>query len=459
MLVSWFFVCLFLGMMGYICVYVYNNQETMMNNSYNAGQQMLVSQNRRGSIFSADGEVLARTKELEDGSEVREYPYENLFSHVIGYSTKGKTGVEELMNYYLIQSNAPLNEKMVNDMENKKNPGDNVYTTLDVSVQEAAYKALGVYDGAIIATNPKTGEVLAMVSKPDFNPNEIPDIWEDLVQDEESSILLNRVTQGLYPPGSTFKIVTALEYIRENPETYQNYSFTCTGSITIDGSRIQCYHGANHGKVGFEKSFTKSCNTSFANMGTKLDCGRFGSTLDRLMFGSSLPFDMKAATSRIKIEEGMSTEDMMQTAIGQGETLVTPLHMNMITCAIANGGTLQYPYVVSQVKNANGAVIKTYTSKGSRQLMSAEEAEIMQGMMEEVVNSGTATKLLGQSYTAAGKTGSAEYNKDRDSHAWFTGYAPADDPQVCVTVIIEGAGSGGDYAVPLARRVFDACLK
>lgn len=456
LLVSYFFVFLFLGMMSYICVYAYQNQEVMINNSYNAGQQILVAQNRRGSIMARGGEVLAETLTGANGSETRKYPYDSLFSHVVGYSTKGKTGIESKMNYYLIQSNAPITEKMENGMQDKKNPGDNVYTTLDVGLQEAANRALGIYEGAIVATNPKTGEVLAMVSKPDFNPNEISDIWEELLEDDESGVLLNRASQGLYPPGSTFKIVTALEYIHENPSTYTNYSFTCNGSIKIDGSRIQCYHGANHGKVGFEKSFAKSCNSSFANMGTKVDWNSFGETLDSLLFGKSLPYEMESAVSAVKAKADMTTEEQMQTAIGQGETLVSPLHMNMITCAVANDGVLQHPYVVDHVENANGAVIKRFSSPGSTRMMSEQEAYILQGLMREVVETGTGTKLLNQPYMAAGKTGSAEYNSERDSHAWFTGFAPVDDPQICVTVIIEGAGSGGDYAVPMARRVFDA---
>lgn len=459
LLVSYFFVFLFLGMMSYICVYAYQNKEVMFNNSYNAGQQILVAQNRRGSIMARNGEVLAETVTGADGSETRKYPYDSLFAHVVGYSTKGKTGVESKMNYYLVQSNAPITEKMDNGMQDKKNPGDNVYTTLDVELQEAANKALGIYEGAVIATDPKTGEVLAMVSKPDFNPNEISDIWEKLLEDEETGVLLNRASQGLYPPGSTFKIITALEYIHENPSTYTNYSFTCNGSIRIDGSRIQCYHGISHGKVDFDKSFAKSCNSSFANMGTKVDWNSFGKTLDTLLFGKPLPYELESAVSTVKAEAGMTAEEQMQTAIGQGETLVTPLHMNMITCAVANDGVLQHPYVVDRVENANGAVIKRFSSPGTTKMMSEQEAYILQGLMREVVETGTGTKLLDQPYTAAGKTGSAEYNSDRDSHAWFTGFAPVEDPEICVTVIIEGAGSGGDYAVPMARRVFDAYFR
>ena len=455
-LVIYIFVFLFLGMMGYICVYAYENKETMMNNSYNAGQQILAAQNRRGSILARDGEILAETIISADGSEKRKYPYDSLFSHVIGYSTKGKTGLEKKMNYYLIQSNAPIAEKMENSAADQKNPGDNVRTTLNVAMQEAANKALGIYEGAIIATNPKTGEILCMVSKPDYNPNEIPDIWEELLKDDESGVLVNRVTQGLYPPGSTFKIITALEYIHENLSAYTNYSFTCNGSIRIDGSKIQCYHGIKHGKVDFTQSFAKSCNASFANIGTKIGWNSFSSTLDTLLFGKTLPYELESAVSTVKVKAGMTTQEQMQTAIGQGETLVSPLHMNMITCAIANGGVLQMPYVAAQVENGNGIVVKRFSSPGKTKLMSEQEAEILRGLMREVVETGTGTRLLEQSYTAAGKTGSAEYNSARDSHAWFTGFAPAEDPEICVTVIIEGAGSGGDYAVPMARRVFDA---
>ena len=454
--VTYFFVCIFLAMMSYISYYVYTHEEEMINNSYNAGQQMLVLQNRRGNIYSKEGDVLAKTVVKEDGSEVREYPYGEEFSHVVGYSTKGKTGVEALANYYLIQSNAPLNEKMNNNIANQKNPGDSVYTTLETKMQEAAFNALGVYDGAIVATNPKTGEVLAMVSKPGFDPNEIAAVWERLIEDDQSSVLLNRATQGLYPPGSTFKIVTALEYIKENPDDYSKYHFTCNGSITIDGSKIKCYHGVNHGYVDLNKSFAKSCNSSFANISTKIDWNAFDKTLEQLMFGEKLPFDMETSSSTINADPESDADNKIQTSIGQGETLMTPLHLNMITCAIANDGILKYPYVMDRVENNNGAVMKRFSSSGEKRLMDSSQAQVLAELMTEVVEKGTATKLSGQLYTAAGKTGSAEYNSDSDSHAWFTGFAPAEDPEVCVTVIIEGAGSGGDHAVPIARRVFDA---
>lgn len=457
MLVTWAFTLLFLCMAGYITHYSVTHRQELINNSYNGRQQTLLAQNRRGSIYSADGNVLAQTIVDEEGNEKREYPYQNLFSHVVGYATNGRMGIESQANYYLINSNAPLSQKATLDVSGEKYPGDDVYTTLNVELQQVASTALGIYQGAIIVTEPDTGRVLAMVSKPDFNPEEIPDIWEKLIQDEESSILLNRVTQGLYPPGSTFKIVTALEYIKENPDTYQNYSYNCTGAITRGEDRIQCYHGSVHGTVSFKRSFAKSCNTSFANIGLSLDKDVFADTLDGLLFNQSLSLPFNTGISRVDVSEQTSESDMMQISIGQGTTSITPLQLNMITCAIANKGTLMKPYIIDYVQNSAGSKIKTFNPSVYAKLMETQEAEILKGLMCDVVEEGTATRLKGLSYTAAGKTGSAEYGTVKgDSHAWFTGFAPADEPQVCVTIIIEGAGAGGDYAVPIAKRIFDA---
>lgn len=457
MLVTWAFTLLFLCMAGYITHYSVTHRQELINNSYNGRQQTLLAQNRRGSIYSADGNVLAQTIVDENGNEKREYPYQNLFSHVVGYATNGRMGVESQANYYLINSNAPLSLKASLDVSGEKYPGDDVFTTLNSELQQVASTALGIYQGAIIVTEPDTGKVLAMVSKPDFNPEEISEIWDDLIGDEESSILLNRVTQGLYPPGSTFKIVTALEYIKENPDTYNNYSYNCTGSITRGEDRIQCYHGTVHGTVGFERSFAKSCNTSFANIGLSLDRDSFANTLDALLFNQSLSLPFNTSMSRVDISNEISDADMMQVSIGQGATAITPLQLNMITCAIANEGTLMKPYVVDYVQNSAGNKIKTFSPAVYAKLMETQEAEILKELMSTVVEEGTASRLKGLSYTAAGKTGSAEYGTVKgDSHAWFTGFAPADDPQICVTIIIEGAGAGGDYAVPIAKRIFDA---
>lgn len=454
---TWFFVLLFVVMMGDLAYFTATSQESMMNNSYNSRQEILLSRNYRGSIYSADGQVLARTLLDEEGNETREYPFGNLFAHVVGYSTKGRTGVEAQANYYLINSNISLTEKAANDAAGIKNPGDNVYTTLNVELQQIARKSLGIYKGAIIVSECDTGRILAMVSGPDFDPNEISEIWNELVEDSSSTVLLNRATQGLYPPGSTFKIVTALEYIREHPEDYDSYTYECSGSYQHDGASISCYHGTRHGKVDFTASFAKSCNSSFANIGMGLDRNAFRETLNQLLFDQELPLSLNYARSSVQMSEETTDGEMMQTAIGQGRTQMTPMHLHLLCSAIANDGELMVPYVIDSVRTEDGRLIKKYKEKSYGQLMTQQEAQILRRMMTQVVESGTASVLSGQEYTAAGKTGSAEYNNQKgDSHAWFTGFAPAEDPRICVTVILEGAGSGGDYAAPVAKRIFDA---
>lgn len=457
MIVTWFFTLLFLVMAGYITHYSVTHKQELINNSYNGRQKMLLAQNQRGKIYAAGGEILAQTVVDGDGNEKRQYPYLNLFSHTVGYATNGRLGVEAQANYYLINSNAPLAQKASLDVSGSKYPGDDVYTTLDVNLQQVASTALGVYQGAVIVTNPKTGQIMAMVSKPDFDPEQIASIWDELIQDKESSILLNRATQGLYPPGSTFKIMTALEYIRENPDSYQNYSYNCGGTITRGEDTIQCYHGTVHGSVGFTKSFAKSCNCSFANIGLSVDRDAFGDTLNDLLINQKPPVEFNAAISKVEVNANTSESDMMQISIGQGTASVTPLQMNMITCAIANKGILMKPYVVDYVENSAHNRIKTFSPSEYGSLMSEQESVILAALMEDVVEEGTATRLKGLSYTAAGKTGSAEYGVIKgDSHAWFTGFAPYENPEICVTIIIEGAGAGGDYAVPIAKRIIDA---
>lgn len=454
--VTGLFVTVFLGMMGYTCYYAATNKQELINNSYNGRQEIFAAQNTRGSIYAAGGQVLAETQTDEDGKEKRVYPFDNLFAHAVGYASNGRFGIEASANYYLINSNAKLSEKVASDVAGTKYPGDSVVTTLDVGLQDVASRSMGVYKGAIIVSEPATGKILAMVSKPDYDPNEIDAIWDDVIQDKDSTILLNRATQGLYPPGSTFKIVTALEYIRENPDSYEQYRYQCNGRYSVGQDTINCYHGSVHGSEDFTRSFAKSCNASFANIGMQLDRAKWGNTLKDLLFGQELPVTFAYNKSRLAVDAGTSDSDILQASIGQGTTQITPLHLNMITCAIANKGTVMKPYLVDYVKNKEGNIVKQFSPDAYKKLLSEKEAAALTELMTAVVESGTGTKLSGLTYTAAGKTGSAEYNNVKtDSHAWFTGFAPVEEPEVCVTIIIEGAGSGGDYAVPIAKRIFD----
>lgn len=450
-------IALFLLMCGNLFYFTIVQREEVINDTYNhKRQELLAEENSRGAIYAADGTVLAQTLDLADGTQQRSYPYGDLYAHVIGYVPNGGSGVEQAANMMLLNSSITMPEILANQLEGRKNPGDSVYTSLDPELQQIAYDSLGVYHGAVIVTEAKTGRILAMVSKPDFDPNEIEIIWEDLIVDEESSVLVNRVTQGLYPPGSTFKIFTALEYMRQNPDTYMQYHFVCNGYFRYGDETINCFHRTLHGELDFMSSFARSCNSSFANIGVGLDRGRFAETLLALLFNSKLPVDMVSNPSHISMRDDMSDGEIMQTAIGQSETLITPLHLNMVTQAIANHGVMMTPYVIDHVSSADGNIVRQYEPVAIGSVMTEEETAYLTEMMVEVVEHGTATKLSGYGFTAAGKTGSAEYLDDKDgrSHAWFTGFAPAEDPEIVVTVILEAAGTGGDYSAPIARRIF-----
>ncbi len=454
--VSIFFVAVFLIMIIYTCVYVRGNEVNWSINSYNSRLEMLKKETERGTIYASGGETLAVTRVDEDGLEYRSYPYGSVFSHIVGFESRGYLGLEALANYYLLHSHESLRGQVSNALYARKNEGDSVYTTLNVNLQKAAYEALGDNEGAVIVTNPSTGEILAMVSKPDFDPNTLKEIWEDIVDDKDNSVLLNRATQGLYAPGSVFKIVTTLEYLRENNNDSGSYQYNCEGSYVSDSGVINCYHGVHHYSIDLKQSFAKSCNSSYANIGSGLNEYKFKKTINELMFNEKLSFDVPTAKSSLVIDENTTNGDMLQFAIGQGETLVTPMHINLITQAVANAGLVMKPMVLDYVTNNQGILVKDFKSEEYKQLMTAGEAGILKEFMQEVVLSGTATSLQNDLYTVAGKTGSAEFKENStDSHAWFTGFAPVENPEICVTVIVEEGDLGSRTSVPIAKKIMD----
>ena len=440
--------------MGYITYFQVARSRDIIRSPYNARQDSYADRVVRGKILDKEGNVLAQTNVSEDGTETREYPYGNMFAHVVGYSVQGKSGLESVENFELLTSNAFFLEKIKNEFQDKKNMGDSVVTTLNLELQEAAYDALGNYKGAVVVMEPSTGKILAMVSKPDFDPNTVAENWDFLNTDQDSA-LLNRATQGQYAPGSTFKVVTALEYMRENPD-YENYGYNCTGAIEKDGVTIRCYNGHVHGQVGFQDSLAYSCNTSFSNIGLSLDIKNFRETSKELLFNSKLPSVLPYSKSSFSLEPGAGSADKMMTAMGQGKTQVSPYHMALITSAIANGGTLMKPYLVDSVTNYTGAVIDKNKPEKYKSLMTSEDAAKLKQYMSAVVDYGTASVLSGQSYTAAGKTGTAEYSSDKEKdHSWFIGMTNVDNPELVISVIIESS-DGTAKAVDVAKQVFDA---
>lgn len=450
------FLIIFLILIGYFAYYVQFVSIDQVNNSYNTRQEKLAKRIIRGNIVADDGKtILSGTRVDTDGSETRVYPYGKTFAHVVGYSTKGRTGIELLENISLLTSNANIGERIANELGEEKNMGDTIVSTLNVGLQESADAALGDNKGAIIAIEPETGMVKALVSHPAFDPNDIVSSWEELNQQTEDAPLLNRAVSGLYPPGSTFKIVTLLEYLRENDEP-KDYSFNCTGSFTEDGNTINCYHGSVHGKVDLKKSFAKSCNSSFANIGSRLDASKFKKTAEELLFNKALPIKGNYQKSNFILDDSEDSSNILQASIGQGETLISPMHLCMLTQAIANGGMLVRPYYVDRIENYQGVVMKQYKKSTYGRIMSEEESEQLLEYMLDVVAEGTASALADTKYVCAGKTGSAEYSKDKKaSHAWYTGISDYHGKKLVVTVLVENGGSGSKSAVPMAKTVFD----
>ena len=456
-----FFLLLFGGFFAYFIYFVNVGSDSYVTSPYNKRHTILAESIVRGDILGSGGEVLASTSVGEDGTETRTYPYGRLFSHAVGYASNGRSGIEANFNYYLLDSHDNLAERIRKDLQDEKNIGDSVVTTLDVALQQVAAQAMGGYRGAVIAIEPSTGRVLAMVSAPDFDPNTIESDWETLTEDPNGEArLLNRATQGKYPPGSTFKIVTLTAYLREHGMgSVLAYQYDCYGSYSDGNVSIPCFNGHEHGHETLENAFANSCNAAFCDIGMAVDPAFFRKTAESLFFNQTFDFSLATSSGTFTLDENSDSWAIMQTAIGQGETLVTPLQMALITCGIANGGVVRTPYIVDHIVNASGDLVKSFSATDLADAFSEEEASVLNRMMCEVVNAGTGHVLQTDAYQAAAKTGTAQYQTGADSsHAWVTAFAPADDPRIVVTVILEDGGTGSGTATGVARQILDAYL-
>ena len=455
--ITYIFLAIFVGMILYFTYFLSFESEEFINNEYNGLQAVLEDDVVKGEILTSDGYVIAETVVSSDGEEERYYPHGTMFAHATGYSSNVRTGLEKKLNFTLLRSHSFFVEQIMHDFTNEKDYGDNVITTLRYDLQEAAYKALGSYDGAVIVMEPSTGKILAMVSKPTYNPNSIEEDWESL---QEGSALYNRPTQGKYTPGSVFKMMTLLAYMESNPESYQQYSYECTGEITINNKTIHCASGKKHGKVDLKSSFSESCNTSFAYMMQGIDEKVFQSVCDRLLFNQNLPIDFESSVSSFSIADTDASALKIDTSIGQGKTLVSPLHMVMLASAICNDGEAMRPQMVERVENYNGILVEETKFKAYKTLFDETSLTVLKEYMRETVETGTADRLNKEKYTAYGKTGTAQTTSDLDeTNAWFVGFAEADGKEIAIAVVVEDSGSGSKYAVPVAEKIFDLYFK
>ncbi len=441
-------------MIGYIVYFQVVKSDDIISSSYNPRQDLMVEEVVRGEIQDRNGIVLAETIVDEDGNEERNYPFSEVFAHIVGYVDINKSGIELSENFSLLTSNSFFLEKIYNEFQDEKDIGDNVITTLDSELQQVAYDALGDNKGAVVVLDADTGQILTMVSKYSYDPNTVEENWS-VLNSSEDSVMFNRATRGSYVPGSIFKIVTLLEYMRTDSD-YESYTYTCTGSYEKDGVTISCAGGTAHGTQTLEECFANSCNAAFVDIGLTLDNDSLKSTAEELLFNQTLPGSLSSTSGSFVLDSTSELAETMMTAMGQGETVTNVYHMAMITAAIANGGKLMIPYVIDSIENYTGSVVETNEPQSYGYLMTSAEAAELTEYMTAVVEYGTASVLSGQSYTAAGKTGTAEYSSNKDeSHSWFVGFTNVDNPDIVVSVIVEES-DGGTKAVNVAKEIMDA---
>ena len=452
------FALIFIAMIAYLARFVQVGSRDFIYNSYNSRFSVFADDVKRGSIYTADGHVIAKTAIDSENNEYRQYPDERLFCHAVGYVDKGMSGLEADYSFDLLKSHISLSDQINNNITGQKSPGDSLYTTFDYNTQKAAFEGLGMFDGAVIAIEPDTGKVIAMVSKPDYDPNTISKYWDDITDESKNnSALLNRATSGAYPPGSTFKIVTTIAYLRDN-DGDDSFNYNCKGKIDVEDYTIHCSSNKAHGSEDLLKAFSNSCNSAYAYIGINLDKDVFTDTAEALLFNQDLPTSLSNVKKSSFSIENEKESVVAQTAIGQGQTTVSPLHMCMLVSAIANYGELLEPYIADKIVSAEGDIVSEAKAESYGKIMSDDEVALLNEYMEAVVMDGTADSVDFGDLNVYGKTGTAEYTANKNiTHSWFVGYAEnAGGDKLAVAVIMEGAGYGSKYAAPLAAKVFNA---
>jgi penicillin-binding protein A len=434
-----------------------------------ANRRPLLEQQKipRGLIYARDGTLLATNQRLgsrETRRYVRRYPTGTLFSHAVGYSfiQRGRSGLEQSENNVLTGTGKEF-ASLVQELKGEQQ-GDNLRTTLDPRLQRAARSALGGRRGSVVAIEPSTGRVRAMVSVPDFDPNAIPTSFGQLNADPSSPVF-NRATQARYPPGSTFKVVTAAAALDSGRFT-PNSVLSGRNNKPISGLPLQNFGGEDFGQVTLEEALTKSINTVWAEVGSDLGKRTMLRYMRRFGFGTEPPIDYprnQLAPSGVFNSRGRllgpgSAIDIGRMSIGQERLQVTPLQMAMVAAAIGNDGELMQPTLVDRAIAPDGRLRERYSPQPLRRVVSAGAARGVASMMTSVVERGSGTAAQLQGVRVAGKTGTAERGTSVNQ-AWFIAFAPVEDPKIALAVTVEQAnGTGGEVAAPIAQRLLEVAL-
>ncbi len=438
-------------------------------NALNARPQIEQLRIKRGSILAGDGTVLAKSIKAGHGTWSRTYPEGSLFSQPVGYSEPSAgdaAGLELSQANYL--RGAPSSISALFGLSTSTQVGDNVHTTLDPGAQKTARDALDGQPGSVVALNPRTGAVLAMYSNPTYDDNHP----SPNKQCNAVGCLVNRAVSSAYPPGSTFKIVTATAAINSGKYTPDSI-VNGNSPVTVSGVPLSNDGNQSFGDITLTDALTYSVNTVWAPVAVNVGIKTMTEYMKRFGFYSKPPLDYPAGEmlpSRVQspggqyYPPGSADEDIGRIGIGQGGLVVTPLQMAMVASAVADNGKLMVPHLVSSVIAPDGRTVKTIQPRLYHQVMTAKTAQEINLMMRTVVDEGTGTPAqLGSGIQFAGKTGTASVGPagEGETQPWFIGFAPANDPKVAVAVDLERSDSGqsgGAVAAPIAKDVVQTLL-
>lgn len=450
-------VLMFVGLAAWFAMTAFTQGSIWASDVHNT--RLAASNTLRGDITDRHGNLLATT--AQDGS--RQYTENTLarraLSQTVGdIAGMAGVGVETFYSSQLMDISTSLLDRLSELFHGAEHVGSSIQLTIDGRLQ--AYIASRFpegYEGAVCVMNYRTGEILAMVSMPNYDPYDIMSRSDAQVQD---TAFLNRCLQGLYTPGSIFKIVTLASAITNDPGVIDQ-PFTCSGIWEYEGGRVVCAGGSAHGSVSLKEAFKKSCNVTFGKLSYQLGMDRLSATAERFGFNENFKFgDFVVYNSSFPTTyTGMS--GLVWAGIGQGQVLVTPLHVAMISAAVANKGVMMKPMLMQKTTNALGAVVAAGQPTPYRQVLSESAASKIAEYMYETVQSGTATRAKIKNYTVCGKTGSAEVSDDKsvETNAWFTGFIYDDAHPYAIATVIEGGGAGARMPSELSAQALRAAIE
>lgn len=467
--VSIFVAVLFAALLINLTYTAVARQEPLLENPLNRRVRDAEFSRDRGAILVGnDAVALSEPSGHSSIPYARTYPDGDVFAPVTGWFTRihGVSGLEQQYSTELAGTHSGQTMSRLVDILTGRSPsGANLHTTIDDDAQRAAMRALGDSRGAVVALDYTSGAILALASTPSYDPNSLATLdtnaeikqWNQLLESPEEP-LKNRASREVYPPGSTFKLITAAAAIENGVQPSD--VIPSPASLRLPKSSHSMGNSTNCGgdTTTLEHALAVSCNTAFGQLGIDLGPSVMQDMAERFGFNQKQTIDIQAATSRYPAQADEAQTAL--SAIGQFEVAASPLQMAQVTGAIANDGSLMQPHLVSEVSTRDLQVIRSHTPKELSRPISEATAKQLQAMMVETVKNGTGRPARVDGVTIGGKTGTAQSSPDRPNYAWFVGYA--EDPQVAIAVFIEDAGvanddiSGGRLAAPVFRAVLEA---